>query len=199
MRKHWPSLLAVMVGFLVGRMQVAGFLATAAGQASQADPPRADQAADDLHVRCAQARLKLAQLDLQKVLELNKRSPGVVPEAAVEPLEQAVAISEAQLEAARRGKGASLREVFVCRAEAALKAAKAKAAAIEALRAKEGAGLGSAEVERARLGVEVARSDLARARAASEQPTLEEVQWNLLDIYTDVLKLRSQVATLSMR
>jgi len=47
--------------------------------------------------------------------------------------------------------------------------------------------------------VEAARLNLARARAAKGPPTLDDLQWNLLDVYRDLLALRSQVETLSMR
>jgi Tfp pilus assembly protein PilX len=99
-----------------------------------------------------------------------------------------------QLQKAQQGERMKFREVRVRAAEAALQSA-------EATLQKRSIGTRPDDANRERLevAVEVARLDLARARAAQDQPTVEGLQLQLYDLRKEFLKLRSAVASLSAR
>ena len=95
---------------------------------SQATPKSEDglsQQEKDLNSRCAEAYLKLAQLNLQTARETNRQVPDTYSAGAILALEDMVAISEAAAREAQRGNGAIWRRVQIRGAEAALEAANA--------------------------------------------------------------------------
>ena len=87
---------------------------------SQATPKSEDglsQQEKDLNSRCAEAYLKLAQLNLQTARETNRQVPDTYSAGAILALEEMVAISEAAAREAQRGNGAIWRRVQIRGAE----------------------------------------------------------------------------------
>jgi hypothetical protein len=186
----------LVLGVVLGGSCVASFLELSSRPALQQGAAAAEATEDDLNVRYAQACLKLAQWDWESAEAENKRIPGVIPPAVLQPLRQIVAIAEAELSEAKRGGPVSLREVRVRSAEASLQAAETNLSMATGRTPRAEA---DTNVERLRLAVEVARLDLARARSAKDEPSLADLQWQLYDLRKELLKLRSKVASLAAR
>lgn len=161
-----------------------------------AEEPTANPArgADEgLDVRYARAYLQLARTDLQVDLDAM---PGTIPEAAIEPLRQIVAMAEAELEHALHEDAHRLHKVHIRNAEIVVERAE-----IDLQRAVEmnrKALLNPLELRRARLKLEVAKLALAKAKAVNPDNASEHTQWQLEELRKELLQIRSQVERLTL-
>jgi len=152
---------------------------------------------ENLNVRYARAYLKLAKMDLQKVLDMNSHVPGTFPDVVVEPLRQVVRIAESQLQQALNGNGGGRQNMDLHNVEAAVMVAETRLQQATAANKRMPGSFDEGEVERLRLGAEVARLALAKARAASVQSVVNHLQADVEELRQEVLQLRSRVFELS--
>jgi len=145
----------------VRRLAVAcALLAAIAGVAlrsPRAEPAAATRAADDVHLRYAKARLKLARLDLEKAQRQNKaaKSPQV-PESDIRRLQLRVGALERQVDAIKTDPEGKLDGGQIARAEAVAVLAREDLARLERIRAASPIAVAEIDVDRGRARVEIA-------------------------------------------
>ncbi len=165
-----------------------------------AEPPtgRASEAAAaaELKIRYAMARLRLAELDLERAVAANATVKGAVGQREIERLRNHVALMHQQLEIAREQPRTAARQATVAAARMACDNARADLdTALKANQRTPGA-ISDLNVERLR-----ARLDLAEIRVAlCENPAyelslLDEMQWNIDQLTDQLIDLRHQVET----
>jgi hypothetical protein len=142
--------LAVAALFLVG---IAGI----AWRSPRAEPGPATPAASEVHLKYAEARLKLARLDLEKAQRQNKaaRSPQV-PASDIRRLQFRVGALERQVEAIRTDPEGKLDGGQIARAEAIAALAREDLARLERIRAASPIAVEEIDVDRGRAKVEIA-------------------------------------------
>lgn len=187
----------VVLGRLASILLLTGVVSSAFGQTTSAPPT--GEAKESLDDRYARASLRLAQMDLQKALDVNKQVARTLPPYAIEPLRAVVNIAEKQLQYALHEDAETLHHVHLAIAEAKVTAAEAQLEMALAVN-KQTSGLYSdTEIGRLRLAAEVARLGLAKARAVNIQSHAEHLQWQVEELQKEVLQLQSRVALLSLR
>lgn len=139
------------------------------------------------HRKAAEARLRLAKFEFDRVVESNRKVPGSVPSSEVEKLKTNVAVAEAELELAVAGvdprevrtRGIPLSEPVAAaklqKAEVVLKSARTEFDRMQKLVESKSASSAevdrvTAQVEQARADVDIAKAELEEARRAT-QPT----------------------------
>jgi hypothetical protein len=129
-----------------------------AWRSPRAEPgPSAAPAVSDVHLRYADARLKLARLDLEKALRQNKAANAPqVPESDIRRLELRVGALERQVEAIRTDPEGKLDGGQIARAEAVAALAREDLARLERIRAASPIAVAEIDVDRGRAKVEIA-------------------------------------------
>src|SRR5262245_8413113 len=94
------------------------------GQVAQV-PVQRDSASESVDVRYARAQLQLAEANLSRVQESNKRVARSVPSSVVAEFQYDVDVAKARLAQATGGRAESAFQVWLRRAEAERKAADA--------------------------------------------------------------------------
>lgn len=185
------SALAALLAF------VSGWLA--AGESAPPPTPAVGDASEGLEVRYARAYLQLAQTDLQIALQANAKVRGMFPESALQPLQHVVVIAQEQVNHALHQNAQSLHKVHIRQAELAVQDAEADLQRALAVNRRMPKLLTPTEIRQLRLRLKVARLALVRARAVDARNPLEHVQWQLDELRTDLLRLRSQMERLAIK
>jgi len=152
--------------------------------------------AHDLQVRYAQARLRLAELDLQRARAANESLPHSIGDREIERLENHVAMLRRQVEIAREHPRTAARQAATAAAEAAC--ADTRADLEVALRANERTpgAVSGINVERLRAKVDLAEIRLALCSSPEyELSLLAELEWNIEQLTDEVIDLRHRVET----
>lgn len=166
----------------------------AAGLGAQAGRPRPVAAAEELAVRYAQASLKLAEIDLRKAEEQNKKVPRTIPQVIVERLRRNVAVSEAQLEQALQPSAGGAVNVHVRYAEERVRIAELEIEKAQKARQRDPDAVPAVEVERLALAADVARLRLDMWRNPVYLPSLlDQMQWQLDRLSEEVIDLNKRV------
>jgi hypothetical protein len=192
--KRYPI---VVLGWLASLVLLPGIAPPALAQAPSAPP--IEEAEESLDVRYARASLKLAQMDLQKALDVNQKIGRVLPPYAIGALRAVVNIAEKQLQYALHKDAETLHQIHVAIAEAKLAAAEGQLQMALAVNKQTRGLFDETEIERLRLAAKVARLGMEQARGVDVHSHEEHLQWQVGEIQKEVLQLQSQVARLSVR
>jgi hypothetical protein len=167
---------------------------TPAGAETPSQP--ATETPDDLQVRYALARLKLAELDLERALTANHDTAGAIGEREIERLRNHVAVMEKRLEIARARPRTASRQAMVAAAEAARDNARGDLESALRARDRKERSVSDLAVERLRAKLELAeiRLDLCR-NPEYELSLLDEMQWSIDQLTDQVIDLRHQLET----
>lgn len=166
--------------------------------AKAVDPPVAGDVSkkESMDVRYARAHLKLAQLDLRRVMEEHKRVPDLLPVTVIENLKRHVAIDETQLEQALKAPDGNLHEIYLRSAKVAVELAEADLKRKQKSYEQSPSTRSSLDVERAVAVVEVAKLHLEITEAKqSSLSSLMYLQWQIEVLRNQVLELQIQVQT----
>ncbi|HEX4128420.1 MAG TPA: hypothetical protein VHZ24_00145 [Pirellulales bacterium] len=147
-------------------------------------------------LRYAEATLKLAKMDLQKALDVNKLVPNTFSPAAVEPLQQAVDVAQQRYEQVKNATGDPLYELYVRSEEGSLRCAQADYNKALAANQRFKGSVMNDELERLRLTVEVARLRYDKARDSSHEAEVSSLQWQVEQLREEVQHLRARVEQL---
>jgi hypothetical protein len=187
----------VVLAWLASTVLLTGIAPSALAQPPSAPPSEEPKESVDVHY--ARASLRLAQMDLQKALDINKKIGRVLPPYAIESLRAVVNIAERQLEYALHKDAESLHQIHVAIAEAKRTAAEAQLQLALAVNKQTSGLYDDTEIERLRLAAEVARLGLEQARSVDVHSHVEHLQWQVGELQKEVLQLQSHVARLSVR
>ena len=162
------------------------------------DRPRSAEAtaAAELKVRYAMARLRLAELDLERALAANRAVPGAVGPREIERLRNHIRLMRRYVEIARDQPRTAARQATIAAAEAACDNLRADLEAALAANHLVPGAVSDLNVERLRARLELAeiRVDLCK-NPNYELSILDEMQWTIDQLTDQLIDLRHQVET----
>jgi hypothetical protein len=163
---------------------------------SQAPLQPVAESPEDLQIRYAWARLRLAELDLERALAANRDTAGAIGEREIERLRNHIAVMEKRLEIARARPRTASRQAMVAAAEAARDNARGDLEAALRSRGRKDRSVSDLTVERLRAKLELAEIRLELCRNPEyELSLLDEMQWSIDQLTDQVIDLRHQVET----
>jgi hypothetical protein len=143
--------------------------------------------------RYAAARLALAEAGLKRVVRMNQQVPNATAAQVVEDYRADVALAQAQLEAARRGRAIDSFEFWLARAKAAASAASAQARrAAEVNRTMPGT-IKPLDLEKLRARADVAQLLTERAQQLLSAAQAEQLAWQLEFLQVETERLQEEV------
>ncbi len=163
-------------------------------------PVAHDGDAESVEVRYARAQLQLAEANLSRVEESNKRVERAVPSSVVAEYQYDVAVAKGRLEQATGGGAEGEFQVWLGRAAAEQRVAETRWKSAAAANDRVPGTFGAIDLERFRLRAEVAKLQLERGRALVDSGREAQLQWevDLLDNQVQRLKEESNRAAPSV-
>jgi hypothetical protein len=158
--------------------------------AAQAESPA------DLQVRYALARLRLAELDLERALAANRETAGAIGERELERLRTHIEVMQKRLEIARAQPRTASRQAMVAAAEAACVNARGDLDAALRAKGRQDRSVSDLTIHRLRAKLELSEIRLELCQNPEyELSLLDEMQWNIDQLTDEVIDLRHQVET----
>jgi hypothetical protein len=166
------------------------------GQLPQSPAP-SDAASENVDVRYARALVKLAEANLKRAEQTNKRLARSVPSSVVADYQQDVSVAKTRLEQATAGKAANEFQVWLQRAEAERTTAEMAWKNAAAANGRSPGTFEPIDIERFRLRAEVAKLQHERGQALADSSREAQLQWevDLLDNQVQRLKEESSRPT----
>jgi hypothetical protein len=169
-------------------MAMAGFFAIggATFYHSGSAAPANNSPPESLDVRYARARLRLAELTLQKGQGMNRKVAGTLTGGLISQFADDVEFAKVQLQNATRPEGINPHRGYLLRAEMVRHAVESKLKkAIEANGRVPGV-VSASELERLRLDVEIAQMRVERGQSLIDASQDAKLQWQI-DLLNDEL------------
>jgi hypothetical protein len=161
------------------------------------NPAEKDLSAQDLNLRLAKARLKLAKLELERAIKANEKA-AIYTTTTLELLRTNVDIAQARLDAVGQPEKLSMHAAHLREVEGAAKIADLRLKQAEQLHEEVPSSFSESRVESMRLRAEIARLELQRARnPAVVSSPLEHLQWQMDQLRQELLDLNLRVEELS--
>lgn len=182
---------AVLWGLIDGDHLAADDDAVASPTASTptpADPTR------DLVVRFARARLRLAELDLERALDINARAPAAIGGRQIDRLEHRVESLRRQVEVARDQPRTAARQVTVAAAEAARDVANVDLERARAANRRMPGAVSEVNLKRLEAALDLADVRVQMCRNPDyDLSLLAEMQWSIERLTEEVVDLRHRL------
>lgn len=175
--------LAAMTVVLVIGVAVGRSTGSAAGDEEQ-------KQAEALAVQCAAAELKLAEMNLARAQELNKKVPGTLVRGMMQQFSDEVDRAKTELEIAKKAPQGDPYQACIERVKLDLRTAEARAK--EGLETHERAPtvVTKNDVERMRLVAIIADLQLQRGMSLANAPAEEKLKWQFEILSDDVDNIR---------
>ena len=160
-------------------------------------PTPNDTISESVDVRYARAQMQLAEANLNRIDQSNKRVERSVPSSVVAEYQHDVQVAKTRLEEAVAGRAASDFQVWLQRAEAERRTAETNWKTATAANGSAPGTFGPLDVERFRLRAEVAKLQLERGQTLVDSGREAQLQWeiDLLDNQVQRLKEESRQST----
>ena len=162
-----------------------------------ADPPTTkptsseSTAEESLDIRFARAHLELAELDLRRALEWNKRMPGLFSDRTIAYLRKHVEIDGEQLSQSIAQQNPDVHEIYIRGAEAAVELADADVQRRQAIYKSFPDNFHALELDRAIAVAKVAKLCLERTvTKKSSTDTLSQLQWQVEELRNQLLEIQ---------
>jgi len=168
-------------------------MAAAAPPAPEGSPARP---AESLDVQYARAQLALAEANLKRVEEINRRVARAVSDKVVDEYRGDLAVAKARLELTSRGDTDSF-QVWLRSAEANLKSAERAWQNATLANRHMPATVEPLDVERLRLRAEVCRVELEQGRALAGATRQAQLEWRVRTLTSEVDRLDEAVFRLN--
>jgi hypothetical protein len=162
-----------------------------AGQITQASAPN-PTISESVEVRYARAQLQLAEANLSRVEQSNKRVARSVPSSVVADYRQNVQVAKARLEQAAAGRAANEFRIWLQRAEAERSTAETIWKSASAANGSVPGTVEALDIERYRLRVEVAKLQLERGRTLVGAGRESQLQWEIEMLDNQVQRLKEE-------
>ncbi len=195
-RRDSLGLIPVVLAVLLASLALAQNKPPAAPTAAPASTPSTTETPSDegLDVQIARARLRLAELALQKVEQMNQRVKQAVPADVVAEYRREVSVARARLDDALQPNDGNGLANALRTAEAAAQAAQARYQSALAVNQQQANTFDKLDVERLRARADLARLNLAQGRSMLDQPPLAQLQWRVSLLEEEVQRLREQAS-----
>ncbi len=161
------------------------------GEPAQA-PAARDTESESVEVRYARAQLQLAEANLHRVEQVNKRLARSVPNSVVAEYQHDVQVAKTRLEQAAAGRAAGGFQVWLQRAEAERATAEATWKNAAAVNGRAPGTIEPQDVERFRLRAEVAKLQLERGQALVNADRETQLQWEVDMLDNQVQRLKEE-------
>jgi hypothetical protein len=160
-------------------------------------PPTPAPSDGSVEVRYARAQVQLAEANLRRVEQINKRLARSVPNSVVAEYQHDVRVAQTRLKQASAGSSASEFRVWLQRAEGERRAAETTWKNATAVNRLAPGTIEPLDVERFRLRAEVAKLQLERGQTLVDADRETQLQWaiDLLDNRVARLKEESSRTT----
>lgn len=160
-------------------------------------PAPNDTISESVDVRYARAQMQLAEANLNRIDQSNKRVERSVPNSVVAEYQHDVQVARTRLEEAVAGRAASDFQAWLQRAEAERRTAETNWKTATAANGSAPGTFGPLDVERFRLRAEVAKLQLERGQTLVDSGREAQLQWeiDLLDNQVQRLKEESRQST----
>lgn len=159
-----------------------------AGKAATTKAP-----AESVEVRYARAQVALAEANLKRVEESNRRVARAVPSTVVAEYRSGVEVAKARLAAATAGRSGGEFQVWLGRAEAESRAAETAWKSATAANDRAAGTFAAIDLERFRLRAEVARLQLERGQALAGAGREAQLEWEVDLLDNQVQRLKEEV------
>ncbi len=157
---------------------------------------------DDLHqaqINYAKALLKVAQADLAKADEANKKVAGTIPPSVVFGLRNDVAMAEARVKGMLGLAKDEKDNEYIPAAEEAIRYAEEQLKLAQQANTRVPGASSKSELDRRQADVEVAHARLEVAKRLNTAAPMEVAEWELLQLQGDVHELQFRVRLLQER
>lgn len=170
----------------------------AADDAAVADASGESDPLNDVRTRYAMARLKLAELDLQRAVKLNRPMANAIGALEITRLTNHLRLMQRQLEIAQGKPQSSAREVGLAAAELAVETAQADLDAARAVNKRTEGAIKEINVKRLETKLDIAEIRLELYRNPDFIPSpIDEMQWHIDQLTEQLLDLRHRVESRS--
>lgn len=149
---------------------------------------------ESLDVRYARAQLQLAETNLKRLEESNRRMPRAVPSSVVAEYQQDVQVAKARLEQALATRPADGFDVWLYRADAERKTAEMAWKNASAANERAAGTFQPLDLERLRLRAEVARLHWERGRTLVNAGRAAQLQWQIELLENQLQRLEEDTA-----
>jgi hypothetical protein len=147
---------------------------------------------ETVEVRYARAQLQLAEANLNRVEQSNKRVARSVPSSVVVDYRQNVQVAKTRLEQATAGRAASEFQIWLQRAEAERKTAETMWKSASAANVSVPGTVERLDIERYRLRAEVAKLQLERGHSLVASGREAQLQWEIDMLDNQVQRLKEE-------
>ncbi len=151
---------------------------------------------EPIEVRYARARLRQAELTLQKAQDLNKKMGGTLIGGTVSQFSDDVEFAKYQLQLAQHPEADSLRGI-IARAELDLRMAETRLKKVIETNQRAPEVVSAADVERSRLSVEVIKLRIERGKSLADASTDAKLQWQIDVLADELARVREQTNLLN--
>jgi hypothetical protein len=157
----------------------------------------ADKKSDEsLALRCAKAQLRLAELNLKKAEDMNKKVPGTLIGGMVMQFSEDVDLAKVLVSNADKAPIGDSFHAMLERAQLNVKSAAARSARGEETRQKAPSVVSANDIERLKLATEIAQLQLERGRALVDAAPEAKLQWQFEMMADEISKLKQHTALL---
>ena len=164
--------------------------------AAQPDTDQAEKGGEEsIEVQLARAQVELAEIDLQRAIECNKRMPNTFPPEVIDVFRLHVAADEAHLKQCLLGESADPQETTIRRAEVALHIAEANLARLKQIDERMPSAAHALDVKRAAVVARIAKLNLEDMKQLSSLETSDHLQRQIDELRHEVFLLRLRLAT----
>lgn len=158
-----------------------------------AQPPAPQNpAAERVEIRYARAQLQLAETNLKRVNESNKRMERSVPSSVVAEYRYDIEVAKTRLQQATSRAAPDDFLVWLQRAEAERKTAETTWKNATDVNARASGTFGTLDIERYRLRAEVAKLQLERGQSLTNSSHNAQLQWELEVLNNQVQRLQEE-------
>ncbi|HEX5472324.1 MAG TPA: hypothetical protein VFW73_10575 [Lacipirellulaceae bacterium] len=155
-------------------------------------PSLKNTASDNVEVRYARAQLQLAEANLNRVEQSNKRVAGSVPSSIVAEYQHDLEVAKTRLERVATDRSANVFHVWLQRAEAEQKASETSWKNATTVNGRAPGTFGPLDIERFRLRAEVAKLQLERGRSLVRAGRDDQMQWEIEMLENQVQRLKEE-------
>jgi hypothetical protein len=166
-----------------------------AGQTQPPVKPAPQSAAEEgLEVRYARARLQLAEANLARIEQMNRKLKRTVPESVVTDFRDELEVTREQFRQASQGDPQGEFAVWLRRAESSVRSARQRWRDAVAANQRVQDTIPAIDVERFRLRAEVARLQFDRGRKLAAASRDAQLAWQV-ELLNDELELLKEETT----
>lgn len=165
-----------------------------AGQVPAQPAPMSAAAEESLELRYARARLELAEANLKRVEQMNRKLDRTVPSSVVADFRDGVTEAREQFQQASQAAPEGEFAVWLKRAEGSARSAKQRWHDAVAANRRVKDTIPAIDVERFRLRAEVARLQWDRGQQLAAAPREAQLAWQV-DLLNDEVELLKEETT----